>query len=146
MLIGRLPDDYKPPRVLVEWRRRWAHLHITGRDTLHRKRFAVSAHLGFVWLGTSTTGQAVQVGPLIVRWCHLRGAYWHRRPWRRLHVQWQKRDEKIVTLLEIAPAGPTFLHGCRCRKHRADSDRLRRGGIAGALDEAWGAGDLRDRF
>ncbi len=145
MLMGRLPADYKPPRVLADWRRRWAHLHITGRDTLHRTRFAISAHLGFMWLGGSATGREVQVGPLIARWCHLRGAYWHRRPWRRLHLQWQKRNEVIVTLLEIAPL-PAFMHGCRCRKHRAESDRLSRGGIACALDGAWGAGDLRDRF
>ncbi|HEX4620301.1 MAG TPA: hypothetical protein VH208_01930 [Myxococcaceae bacterium] len=126
MLIGRLPADYRPPRVLVNWRRPWAHLHVTGRDNLYRKprRFSFSAHLGPVYLLFGPTALEFQAGPFLLDWCHLSGAYWHRRPWRRLLVKWQRRDETIVTLLRLEPAGPAFRNLCRCRRHRAEADSL----------------------
>lgn len=141
MLIGKLPADYRPPRTLLHWRCGWGHIHVTAGGSMPGDRFSLSLHLGPVWYGTGSgdTSEDLQVGRLIVRWCILNGAFWHRRPWRRLHVQWvagRGDDERIIDVFELVPKGPAFMHGCRCRKHREESDRLRRLDWLAELDEA----------
>jgi len=131
MLVGKLPTGYTRPREFVNWRCSWASLHVTGRDSLYRDcrdRFHFWVHLGPIYLSRGQMSWSFQAGRFLFDWCRLRGAFWHRRPWRRLHIRWTSGpgdDERIVTLVHPIPAGPAFMHGCRCSRHRAESDRLR---------------------
>ena len=41
-----------------------------------------------------STAYEVQVGRIYIRWTHLRGgAYWRRKPWRRLSVRWLNTED-----------------------------------------------------
>lgn len=42
----------------------------------------------FLWFSKCATAYEAQFGRVVVRFCHLRGAYWAWKPWRRLSIKW----------------------------------------------------------
>lgn len=44
----------------------------------------------FFWYMKGATAYEAQLGPCVIRFVHLSGAYWKHQPWRRVSFQWDK--------------------------------------------------------